>query len=980
MRNRLPFCLLVLALAWGAAPVLRGQELFSFKVPDLNLVYYSQAHSFIVSHLARAYTSTMGFYKSFFDYEPSEPVSLFLQDYSDWGNGGATAVPKNLVFLELSPFQHVYDQMPGYERMSLVMNHELVHVVTMDKPVGSAPFFRALFSGKVMADKDHPVSAVYAYLTSPRTYTPRWYVEGIAVFMETWMDGGLGRALGSYDEMVFRTKVLEGKTIYDAIGLESEGTAVDFQIGAVSYLYGTRFFTHLARRYGPRKVVDWTSAGRGSRSYFAAEFRRTFGRPLADEWSDWIEAEKAWQAANLELIRKNPVTPFTPLTGSRLGSVSRAFYDSGTGRVYAGINYPGQVAHIAALDTATGRREKICDIKGAALYAVTSLAYDAAGRRIFYTADNNALRDLAVVDLATGRSRILIKDARIGDLAFNPSDQSLWGIRHAIGLSTIVKCDPPYRDWTALAGLDYFTDLYDMDLSPDGAWLTAAAADVSGAQRLVRMRTADVLQGSTAMETLYEFGTDSPADFRFSADGRYLYGSSYYTGVSNIFRYDLERREMEALSNAETGFFRPVPVKDDALLVFKFTDEGFVPGWIPGRPVPDVGAPRFLGQEIVDTYPEVKAWMPPSPASIPIESLLKSNGPYSSWRDIKLNSAYPIVEGYKGSLAVGVRLDFRNPLRFNGFDLAASYSVNESLPAGERPHLSFQYHYWNWTLSASMNGASFYDLFGPTQSARKGYSLGLEYAKYLIYDTPRTLELQAQAAGYWKMDKLPDYQNIDATYDSFMSGRVGLRYTDVRRSLGAVDEEKGFRLNAFAQANYVNGRLYPRFYGVFDYGLALPLKHSSLWLRTTAGQSIGDRDNAFVNFYFGGFGNNWIDCLGEKRYREYYSFPGLEINAIGGRSFARAMLEWTLPALHFRRLGALNLFCNWARLGFFASGLVTNLEASDFRRQAVSFGAQLDLRIVLFSLLNTTVSLGYARAREKGLGWTDELMVSLKLL
>ena len=481
------------------------------------------------------------------------------------------------------------------------------------------------------------------------------------------------------------------------------------------------------------------------------------------------------------------------------------------------------------------------------------------------------------------------------------------------------------------------------------------------------------------METLYEFGTDSPADFRFSPDGRYLYGSSYYTGASNVFRYDLSKREMEVLSNAETGFFRPVPVKDDALLVFKFTDADFVPGWIPIQPVADVGAVRFFGQEIVDKYPDVKTWMPPSPASIPIESLIQSTGrtaPSATSAQLDL----PDRGGLQGLVAVGFRADFRNPLRFNGFDLSASYSAIRE-PAGQGAAApGVQLPLLELDLERDRQRGQLLRPLRSDHDGPQGLPLGLEYAKYLLYDMPRTLELVAKAAGYWGLDKLPDYQNVEATYDSFMSGRIGLRYTDVRRSLGAVDEEKGFRLNAFAQTNYVNGRFYPRFYGVFDYGLALPLKHSSLWLRTTAGQSIGERDNNFVNFYFGGFGNNWIDCLGEKRYREYYSFPGLEINALGGRNFARAMLEWTLPAIHFRRLGAVNMFCNWARLGFFASSLVTDFEAAKFRRQAVNFGAQLDLRIVLFSLLNTTVSLGYARAKEHGFGWTDEFMLSLKLL
>ena len=73
--------------------------------------------------------------------------------------------------------------------------------------------------------------------------------------METWMAGGLGRAIGGWDEMVFRTMVRDDAYIYDVVGLESEGTAADFQTGANSYLYGTRFMTWLAYTYGPDKLL-----------------------------------------------------------------------------------------------------------------------------------------------------------------------------------------------------------------------------------------------------------------------------------------------------------------------------------------------------------------------------------------------------------------------------------------------------------------------------------------------------------------------------------------------------------------------------------------------------------------------------------------------------------------------------------------------------------------------------------------------------
>ena len=47
--------------------------------------------------------------------------------------------------------------------------------------------------------------------------------------------------------------------IFDPLGLESEGTRVDFQVGSNSYLYGTRFITWLAYRYSPEQVVAWVA-------------------------------------------------------------------------------------------------------------------------------------------------------------------------------------------------------------------------------------------------------------------------------------------------------------------------------------------------------------------------------------------------------------------------------------------------------------------------------------------------------------------------------------------------------------------------------------------------------------------------------------------------------------------------------------------------------------------------------------------------
>ena len=106
--------------------------------------------------------------------------------------------------------------------------HEMMHIVMGDEPAPRDARFRTLFSGKIMPNTDDPISIPFSFLGSPRVYSPRWFHEGAAVFMETWLSGGLGRALGGYDEMTFRAMVRDKRPMYDVVGLESEGTSADF--------------------------------------------------------------------------------------------------------------------------------------------------------------------------------------------------------------------------------------------------------------------------------------------------------------------------------------------------------------------------------------------------------------------------------------------------------------------------------------------------------------------------------------------------------------------------------------------------------------------------------------------------------------------------------------------------------------------------------------------------------------------------------
>jgi hypothetical protein len=970
---------LALALLLTIAATAGAQELKSRRTENLNLVYYDKAHEYLTYHLARSFENSLAFHQRLFDYKPSEPVLVLMQDFGDYGHGGTSTIPWNYISIGIEPFDYVYDTLPANERMNWLMHHELVHVVATDKGAGSDLMFRRLFRGKVSPIKENPMSMFYSYLTSPRWYSPRWYHEGIAVFLETWMAGGVGRVLGGYDEMAFRTMVLDGAYFYDIVGLESEGTTADFQVGQNSYLYGTRFVTFLAAEHGPEKLIQWFNRTADSKRYFKAQFQKVFGMPIEDEWRRWITKEGEWQRANLEKIRQYDITAEQLVTTEVLGSVSRSFYDAERNLLYAAINRPARVPQIVSIDMATSKITPLSEVGVPALYFVTSMAYDAKGRKIFYTTDNSrGWRDLNELDLGSGKRRELLKNFRAGDMVVNPTDGSIWAMQHHNGYSSLITIPKPYTGWKALLTLDYGRDIFDIDISPDGKKLSASLIEVTGEQRLISLDIEKLQKGDSSIETLHTFENNGPANFVFSADGRYLYGTSYFTGVSNVFRYDFETKKMEAVTNVERGLFRPIPLTADKLLAYRYTAKGFSPVTLPIAVREDINAIDYLGQQVVERHPIVKEWNAGSPARVDLDKATTYNGDYRILPQFRLGSIYPVLEGYKDTVAGGVRMNFSDPLGLNSVDITAAVSAGDVDP-DERLHLKVGVDSAPWKLRLNYNATDFYDLFGPTKSSRKGHSAALSYHQYLVYERPKTVDYTLSAAYYGGLDTLPDFQNVRAPFAEYSTVRGTLNYRDLRRTIGAVDFERGKQWSVTASNSLVASDLFPRVYGNFEHGFMLPVEHSSLWVRGAAGKSWGDRTNAFSNFFFGGFGNNWIDYQEVQRYREYYSFPGLGLNEVGGNDFVKADMELSLPAVRFRQLGTPSFYANWARMSLFSAALMTDVTRSSDRRRIYDVGVQTDLSLVMFTSLDATLSLGYAVAFNEG-DRSDEVMLSLKLL
>ena len=954
--------------------------LTKLETKDLELIYVDPDDTFLTPYVARSYENSLAFQRKLFDWTPWDPPTILLTDISDSGNATTKVTPLNLVRLQISPVPTTFETFSAGERFYTLMNHELVHAATMDEWNDSDAFWRNLFQGKPTPTSDHPESIIYNYLAAPRSITPRWYLEGSAVFFETWMGGGFGRAQGAYDEMIFRAMVRDNAKFFTPLGLESEGTQIDFQIGVNDYAYGTRFYNYLSYTYSPEKVIEWLRRGKDSDAYYADQFEKVFGKPLDDAWQDWIRFEHDFQRDNLKTLAKYPATPVKILTERALGSVSKSYYDEKTDTLYGAFRYPGVIAHVGALSFKDGTIRRLADIAGPTLYRVASLAYDPDGNRLWYTIDNLGYRDLMQIDIATGDKTMLIHQGRIGDLAFDRADHSLWGLRHQNGLATLVRLDPPYTGWREIHTFPYGEVPTDLDISADGKLLCATVSEINSDQSVNVYRIADLMHGQVTPVAALKLEGSFPEGGTFSTDNHFLYATAYYTGVSNVYRLDLETGKVDAVSNATTGFFRPIARNDGKLIVLEYTGKGFRPVLLDPKPVNDLGTIKFLGTENVAKHPVLKTFAVGSPAKIPLDQLITDRGEYIPQKELRLDSSYPVVQGYKGHVGFGWYVNFEDPPQFNQLQALVSYSPAGDLRPWEGLHASVAYHTVFWHVRYWHNDANFYDLFGPTDRSRKGDALLGGYRGFLILDPTRQLDFTVDGAVYTGLDTLPGAQNVQTSDKQIAEVKLGMHYLNVDQSLGAIDYESGYAWNVNLVDDYARNDNFPKLYGGFDFGFPLDWNHASVWLYSSAGGAAGAGANPLNDFYFGAFGNNYVDDGVVKRYRTYDSFPGFKIDEISARTFLKSVAEWNFPPIRFEEIGIPSFYLGSLRSAVFG-GIVSVNPGAMNEHELENVGIQLDLNFTVALYLPMTFSVGFAHGfGDDTVHGREEILASLKIL
>jgi len=978
------------------------QTYYQYKTDEARLVFFDKNLSRYIPHMVRMFQNGKALHGQIWTtdsvYVPEAPL-LLLTDWEDDGNGGATPLPRSLIQIGMAPLNMSYYINPSSERYRQLFCHEYTHIVMTDKYNRKDLGWRKFFGTKVSVDNTQPLSAIWSAVTVPRWYAPRWYQEGIACFMETWLGGGVGRSLGGYDEMYFRSIVDGDDKLFSVVGLETEGSTMDFQVGANAYLYGTRFVNFLAKEYGYENLIKFYNRTADSRTYFGNQFKQVYGRPLRKVWNEWKEDEKKHQAENLAAIREYPLTETTPVTPEPLGSVSPLVYDPATGKAYAAMNAPGSFAHLTEIDVNTGKRRKLVDIYGIQLYNPAFVALDRNAHRLIYTSNNAKMRGLYVYDLQ--KKKVVKKKnfQRVNNIVYDNVNDCLYGLFSNAGTQSIVRFDRDIENPEVIYAFPFGVSVFDIDISHDGKMLTLTRQGDNGEHTLLLFRTDELAQAIFKPVELVTWEDSNLGQFRFSLDDKYLIGSSYYTGVSNLWQFNTATREMEMLSNTDIGLFAPLEFEPDKLLALEFVRDGMRPVTLDRKIVTDANAITLYGQRAFENnekaLTEVGLHKEPLP-KIEFGDVYNNITPYNVFKEMRFAGAYPIVSGFTDTTfwnrvtpVLGYRFFFSDPVGLSSIKLDFGISPWSNHDWKNKFHVDFMWKYYFWTLKAAWNHTDFYDLAGPMRASRKGYMVTLAYDHTNTMLTPYSRGWGFSLGAYGGMDALPLYQEIEVDKDikALQTASVYGKISKTRTSLGGVMREQGYELGIQGYGYLADWHFYPSVEASADFGVLLPIdRNTSFWLRTAGGHNFGDPNTVFGNTYLGGFRNNRVDYRNAFQYRTSLAMPGAAIDAIQAHSYAKATAELNLRPIRLNNFGALFFYPTWIQCSFFGTGLSTwNPDVSKTIPQMYySAGVQLTTELVFMTYLKTTLSFGYGHlfAPEgfKGGRHGNEWMISLKLL
>ena len=585
------------------------------------------------------------------EWEPKEKTEIVLSDETDSSNGFATPLPSNRMTIFASAPASVNSLEDHHGWLEMVILHEYVHILHLDKDRGSAEELRDSF-GRM-------------FLLFPNMFMPPWMLEGLATFHETDVQEGIGRGQSSYFEMMMRLEVQSGMK---GIGQINQ-PMVSWPLLNSRYLYGVYFYQFLVDTYGQEVIKRLLESYSDHLMPFRINdlYEDVLGKDLRIVWPEfqnYLQERFAFQIEDLSQLADE---------GERLtstGDYKRSLKVAGDGSLYYVSDHMAEGSALMQLKQ-DGSSNKLAGLSFGA-----RLDWHESSGLLVMQPDwcNNANRyfDLYRVDESSGGQTRLTQCARYIMATWSADGSEIYAVKNERGQHALHQLDQTGQLKKVLwKGRDGET-ISSLDAADDGK---AVVVSIWYKQSGWNIAEFDLSAMKWRKRTM---------DSRVKTDVSYLHGSRdilfsmEQDGVYKLFVLNV-KGEVSQLSHAFGGMFSPVQGKDGSLYSINYHENGF-----DLHHLPKVQSKRVKAQ---DVFAEEHGRTEPAFAEIVISKPV----PYEPWSTLAPTSWFPYFVFSNHGMELGAFVNGMDALNRHSYNVYAGYQEITSTPV-----FTLDYTYDRW--------------------------------------------------------------------------------------------------------------------------------------------------------------------------------------------------------------------------------------------------------------------------------------------
>jgi len=877
---------------------------------------------------------------------PSQLVEISLWDDVDSANGWASVYPYDKIRLFAAPPGPDSELGVFSDYLSSLVVHEYTHIVHMDE-VSKIPGFVNKVIGKTFL---------------PNGAIQKWFIEGLAVFMESQLPDG-GRLGSSQYKMMLRQAALGG-TFPQLSQLTV--TPIIWPRGTSPYLFGGFFFEFLAQKFGLEAITKFIKNYGANVIPFLLNTvaKRHFGTTFYSLWSEFhaqviADSEKHLaELTQLGLIQGERLTKGGEFNGRAVFKDPRhVVWVKSDGRSMSGlfqldIEKPNKKPQ--RLVDCDGGCHSVAAHRGRIFSTSTSW-----NRLVYQYGEIFELKD--GLKKLTSRSRA--RDLTVFDDKFNAT--TIAYVRADYDQASIVSFtvgeDKPSEREKVIIQPGLFSDLGDPVVLPGSEHLVfTGAKDGQWDLWSVNLETGQ-LQQLTNDKFLDRDPVPTP-------DGRFIVFSSDHEGVFDLFALELATGQLFRITREPGGAFWPAVSPAGTSIVYSaYGPKGYDLAMLPLEPqnwiaIDDTKAPH------ADSPLESAQTPPPFPMETDFD------GDATPYRATSLKPR-SIIPRWAFSGGGNNRLGFE----FTGSDILDRHYFLAAFDADLTritPYGALQYKYFGLFPDLSLDVVT----WNGTDRAIIDDRIKEVDARNWMINAGASLPIPGRVVSFrvslgysirWKMiGEIPKAHEPASTTPSRPESRrlAGLTasasFSWLRSYAKSVSTERGLSggisvggrhkwLGSDGKSLTITGTL--------DGYVPMPWGHGHvLALLTSGATSIGDMGTIEV-YGQGGFPvQDMVMAIINNQPLSGRYLRGYGHNAFVGNSYFLGNLEYRFPIFPiFRSLGTIPLSARYLHGAVFADlgRTWTNDSSSGFNW---AIGAELALGINLFLARDATLKIGYA--------------------